>query len=346
MTNPSALSSFPRLRLFQDEAPPPVAKPLVTLREIWEQQVAPDLPHDTAKKTREGYLDVLSHWEALTDNAPTHRINRELLRDFQRKLLQGKHARRKGQIRSVATVNKLLRTIRPLIARCWPRDSHNPDGLGLCDYFRFPAAVKWQRKIPRVLSEEEITALFLAADAPTWRTRGETRLMGDLWRAAIICGYNCGPRTFDLLAWERAKLDWTLQREGCVGTIQFYSTKTRKIQRLPLNPTTAAALRKILPASLAATRPGIWQGWSRSNGSQVRLNWQKLCTAAGVDCVMEDLRKTCNTRHQTNRHGVGPWVLGHNANGVNATNYYDPTDDILQAMASLPQPQCFLDWVG
>lgn len=350
--NASALSSFPSLKLFNGaskSAPPipPVAKPLVSLRAVWEQHVQPDLPHDAAVKTVQGYTDALSHWEALTGDAPVHRISRELLREFQHKLLQGKHS--KTGDRSPATVNKILRTIRPLIVRCWPKDSHNPDGLGLIDYFRWPQAIKWQKRIPRVLSDEEITALFNAADAGRWQRRGETRPMADLWRAAMICGFNCGPRVYDLLGWDSSKIDWQFDRGDCPASVQFVAKKTGKTQRLPLNRTVASAIRRILPPpSTIDDQPStlLWPGWSATNAWQIRSAWKRICEAAGVQCVLEDFRKTCNTRHQANRAGMGPWVLGHSASGVNATNYYDPTEDILRAMATLPQPQVFRDWVA
>lgn len=334
---------IPTLRLFCGESPQAVAD--LTLRQIWELHVQPDMVNPAAK-TLEEFTTVLSHWRALTGDPPGSMISREVLRAFQRSLLAGKNSR-SGR-RSAATVNKILRTMRPLIARCWPKDSHNPDGLGLCDYFRYPPALKFQKSIPRVLSDDEITRLWTAADAPRWRSRGEKRLPADLWRAAMLLHFNCGPRTFDLLTWQWDAIDWSFSRLGCDATIEFVATKTKKTQRLPLNATCVAALRKIAPpgkppSSLAGP---IWPGWTRSNSSQVRKAWKTICEAAGVVCVEEDWRKTCNTRHEANYRGVGPWVLGHGTSGVNATNYYNATDDILRAMASLPQPRCFADWVG
>lgn len=322
--------------------PPPLPLPRSTLRlcDVWEQHVRHDQVAP-AKKTVKEYETALNHWRKLTGNVPVSEITRDLLRDVQRQLLAGKHSK-KGH-RSAATVNKILRTLRPLIVRCWPRDSHNPDGLGLCEYFRFPPALKYQKRIPRVLSDDEIQALFSAADAAVWRSAEQGVPIASLLRAAMVCHFNCGPRTFDLLGWSWESIDWSFSRSGCLGTVEFTAQKTGKLQRLPLNATTAAALRKIQPP--AATGP-IWPRCQRSNATQVRRVWQQVTLAAGVDARMEDFRKTCNTRHEANRRGMGPWVLGHGTSGVNATNYYDPTDDVLQAMASLPQPQCFRDWVA
>lgn len=323
--------------------PPPAVATTLTLPDIWERHVSADMI-EPAKKTVKGFETVLSHWKKLAGNPPVSAIDRELLREFQRKLLAGKHSRT-GH-RSAATVNKLLRTLRPLVVRCWPRDSHNPDGLGLCDYFKFPPALKWQKRIPRVLTNEEITALFEACDSIQWKPEGPAIDVPAMVRAAMVCHFNCGPRTFDLLDWRWESIDWTFAKSGCVATVEFVAKKTGKHQRLPLNSTTAAALRKIMPAqgTTPATGP-VWPCFPRSNATQVRRVWSQVRTKAGVLCVMEDFRKTCNTRHEANRRGMGPWVLGHSAAGVNATNYYDPTHDVLEAMATLPQPGCFVDWV-
>ena len=232
-----------------------------------------------------------------------------------------------------------LKTHSPL--GCWPKDSRNPAGVDACDYFTFPKAAKVQKTLPRDLDEQELNRLFQAAGNATYAGRRPPHHPSRLWRAYLIPHYNCGPRTFDLTVWQTAKVNWNFNKDGCPASIEFVAKKTNKTQLLPLNATSAAALKAIRHDG-----EFIWPGWQRQNATHVRKTWRKLCASAGVDCVMEDFRKTCNSRYQSHAPGVGPWILGHSTIGVNATNYWNPTRDILTAMATFPQPACFTDWVA
>lgn len=344
----SALPEFPRpdesapslIKLFVPDAAapdvPPAPRPQ-KLRDVFEQVHLPNLDQ-LAPKTLTDYGTLLRHWEKLTGNPDVAEITRSVVKDFQAKLLAGKNCRR-GK-RSAATVNKLFRVLKPLIRCCWPKDSRNPLGLGACDYFLFPKGAPVQRKLPRDLADDEISRLFAAAAHA--RCPGRPPIEPEkLWRAYLVLHLNCGPRTFDLLGWRWSQITFTEPREGCEATVEFVAQKTGKLQRIPLNATCAAALRAIRSES-----EFVWPGWQRQNATHVRRTWIKLCDAAGVRCVMEDFRKTCNTRYQTHAPGVGPWILGHSMIGVNATNYWNATRDILRAMATFPQPACYAEWAA
>jgi integrase len=324
------------LKLFNPQEPyvPPRPK---TLRDVWTSCVKPDLD-EPAKKTLGDYETVLRHWEKLMKDPPIEAVNRETLKEFQAKLLAGKNS--PNGHRSPATVNKLFRILKPLIRHCWPKDAQNPAGLGACDYFKFPKAVAVQLRLPTVLDDDTITKLFKAAAGVNCPGRHAPRPAVDLWRAYLVLHLNTGARTFDLLGWRWSQVDWSFRCGACTGAISFTAQKTGKLQRIPLNATCVAALRRI-----EHTEEFVWPTWQRHNATHMRRSWRKLCQQAGVDCRMEDFRKTCNTRHEELRPGMGQWVLGHALNGVNARNYMNPTKMIGDAMAAFPQPHCITEWI-
>ena len=52
-------------------------------------------------------------------------------------------------------------------------------------------------------------------------------------------------------------------------------------------------------------------------------------------------RATANERHESHRFGVGQFVLGHSRTGVNGTSYREPSQQVFEAVTTLPQPACF-----
>lgn len=307
-----------RLRLFSaDDSTSPI-----TLREIYDSHLLPSLRQRKAA-TRQGYLDALSHWERITHNPPVQQIDADLMLRFQQALIPG---------RSAQTVNKIMRTLHPLIVRTWPREMRNLSGLGLCELFAWPTALPVEETEPRVYSAAEVDALYAAAEVATW-----PHVPGipapRVWQTMMVCHYTAGPRTYDLGGWEWEKIRWD---EFEFGSVSFVAKKRTKLHRLPLHEVAAAHLR-----SIEGDWTQVFPGFRRSNKSNIAKHWKRICAAAGVVGVMEDFRKTCDTAYEDHSEGVGQWILGHSRRGVNARNYYNPTSRIVKAVATLPVPESF-----
>lgn len=313
-----------------------------SLRAIYRRYVAPTLI-DRAEKTREAYLTALSHWERLTCDPPVSVINSETLLNFQ--LDMKCELKRNGERRSSATVNKNLRVLHPLITLLMPPDVHNPDGLGIIPYLRFPRALAQPEQIPRVLTHAELDRLYENASVVRWPSEEATGIKADLfWKTIIVALRNCGPRVYDLFELNSDSIsfeceDWPSFN---LGWIRFRANKTGKLQRIPINAVTMAHFKAILRGT-SRVFPSCF---SYSNKSRVLEHFRNIIDAARfIDpIVMNDLRKTCNTHYRRlGKPDVGDFILGHSSRGVNARNYYDPTLDVLEAVRDLPQPQSFID---
>lgn len=315
----------PTIRLFSPTEPTHQH----TLRDVFEEHVLPDLKHKAAA-TLQDYLTILSDWERLTDDCPAGELSRSKLLEF-REALQAERYRHRH--RSPATINKKFRFLRPLVRICWPADSHNPGGLGLCDYFRLPSSLPESKGLPFIFSHDQLNALYRAADWQAWPT-AEAPL---IWKTLLVLHYSAGPRTYDLLSLEWSDVDFDYKG---VGSITFQARKTGKLQRVPLTP---AARRHLLALQPTASTARVFPRFERSNKSTIRRHWRRLLEAAKIPAgpVMEDMRKTCNTAYNDLSPGVGDYVLGHRLAGVNAKFYYDPTNIVLDAVARLPMPEAF-----
>jgi len=331
------------LRIYSPDSPtfattrvtPPANWPAPTLRQIFDQHVRPELQQH-APKTIEEYESLLNDWERLTGNPPASELSRSTLVEFREQLRQEKFRRSKistPRLRSPATINKKFRTLFPLIRLCWPKDSHNPGGLGLCDYFPLPKRLKEEQKLPFVFSHEELDRLYDAAGSASWPARNAAII----WRTIFVLHYSTGPRTYDLLGLEWSDIDLEF---GPFGAVSFQASKTGKLQRIPLNRSTRAHLDQLRKSSRSKR---LFPRFDYSNRSTILRNWRQLRAAAALPerARMEDFRKTCNTAYEDLSRGVGEWILGHRLGGVNAQNYYNPTNKVLDAVLALPLPSRF-----
>ncbi|ODA29237.1 hypothetical protein [Planctopirus hydrillae] len=237
-----SLKEPPALQLFVIDQPPPSIQ-ATTLRLCYAEKIYPDLQerledrkikHSTIKI----YEEVIEHWERLMPaETEVSTIDRNMIRTFRSKLLKEtlKRARTgKKAHRSPATVNKLMRHLKPLIIKLWPPDRHNPGGLGLVEYFEFPQALSEDKYLPFTYSLKDLSRLYrnAAACRPTTLRRYSPLHEPDLWRLAFTLGFAAGPRTWDLFGLTWDDIGWTDFR---YGSIRFRATKTQKMQRIPLS---------------------------------------------------------------------------------------------------------------
>lgn len=316
---------------------PPTPADSPTLRAVFDRHYAARLEL-ASPRTREAYQDALAHWERYSGNPPAAEISSELLAEVQSKLAR---RLRRGKPISPATVDRTFRHLRPVVELCFPRDRRNPRGLGLVDYLEFPRTVTKGDPMPKRFSTDELDRLYRACDVAKWPRRVAVPAPL-LWRVALVGLYNLGPRVFDLFAREWGDVAWTLEDVGHpYGGIMFTATKTRKVQRIPFNAVTQAHFAALRGKS----KPRIFCGkWTSRNKHTIGRTWSAICEAADVARQpLNVLRKTADTAYERIRPGVGAWILGHSCRGVNARNYFDPTEDVCAAVLALPQPPAFVE---
>ncbi|TWT63158.1 Phage integrase family protein [Rubinisphaera italica] len=302
----------------------------LTLRDLYETHLLEELDSPSVGTLSE-YQTVINDWERLMQNSAVRHLSRKTVKNFQRHLA---NELIRGNPRSPATINKKLRTLGPLIRLAWPKDSHNPGGLGLCEYFKLPKPLTEENKVPFVYSGKQMNALYKAAAEMDW----PRRFPATTWRTIFVMHYTCGPRTFDLLSLKWSNVDFEYGRGR--GAISFIAAKTGKRQRIPLKN---VARRHLLKLREHSRTDYLFPGFQKSNHRHLYANWKKLLTLAGLPttCHLEDFRKTCNTAYEERFPGVGEWILGHSLSRVNAKNYVNPTRMVLRAIRKLPVPTEF-----
>lgn len=172
-------------------------------------------------------------------------------------------------------------------------------------------------------------------------------------QTAFVLANNVGGRAEDVFAirWGDCRID------AEIPEVTVYARKTRKTQNVPLAPLTVAFLRRhrerLRQADLFGELPEDLVFPGRGNPTAKQPGKTKVArrrtrllkeaiAAAGISPVPEKpwqvCRKTCNIRLKDHAPGVGEFVLGHDAKGVNAESYDDPTDRVVKAVNSVPQP--------
>ncbi|MBA4030859.1 MAG: integrase [Planctomyces sp.] len=334
-------SSRPILKLLQTEDR---CTPQSTLRQVYRIHIYRDL--EVGEDALSDYNHVINLWEKLALDRAVGKIDREAVKDFRSRLsnqLIDKGTTRERK-RSPATVNKLMRVFKALVRRMWPKDSRNPDGLGLVEYFRFPKPVSEPRNLLErfTFSRPQLSNLYNACiHAKPIKSHRHSHLYNPLlWQTALVLSLNCGPRTWDLFALKWANVDFSKYR---FGAVTFTAEKTDKTQTIPLNKVAAIHLRAVKALSLDATL--IFPSFKK-NKTFYRC-WKNICVAAqcqsmkGRNTRYEDNRKTCSTRYDDAFEGVGSWVTGHSLKGVNAKHYQDATARVRKAVYNLVQPRAF-----
>lgn len=295
------------------------------LRDCFEQYVLPDM-NDAPHGTLSIYLTTLNHWEARTNNPPIGEITNEVLRDFKQTFQK--------QGYSAETIKKYWRHIRPILRRVGPQIQGNPLGEGIIDRVPYMAPPKNNTvKIPRIVTEDELNAVYQACKVAKWPRVESPALM---WRLALVIFYNCGPRTQDVfrrLRWENVDLE--------NRRISFISQKRSKLQGIPFQELVGLHLEAVYHGQHPSETVLRATKCNRSLYAQ----WKAIQDEAGIRNYIEfrDLRETCNSLLNAAVPGAnaGKWVLGHGGSGVNELYYHNPTPEVLLAVENLKQPESF-----
>jgi integrase len=291
--------------------------------------------------TIEDYEVLINHWNRVMNGMPVDEINKRAITQFRDRMASEKPRPKSRTTRSHATVNKHLRYLRHIVTKCFPVDRANPEGLGIIDYFKWPATLPEDEKIPRIFRRKDISALYRGASQLKWPQGPIPAPL--VWRLYLVIAWNVGPRVFDIieLRWSGIRMD----DFGGLGSISLRAKKTGKLQRIPMHPVLRQHIQdyprvpgeeRIFPSQM-----------KRSNKTQMLRVWKRLLkhVALSSEHCMEDMRKSCNTQYETDSPGVGEFVLGHrkSAGMVNAKNYFNPTKAVIRAVKKFPQPKAFTE---
>ncbi|ADG70085.1 integrase family protein (plasmid) [Planctopirus limnophila DSM 3776] len=322
-----------------------------TLRECFEKAVLPEI--EIAESTIIEYEAMLNHWERIMRTVGVGTIDKAMLKQFRDRLAaerwtRSKLAKATGKPRSAATVNKVMRHLKAVVMKLFPPDRHNPEGLGLVPLCKFPGRLEEPAKLPFTYSRSAMSALYRNAHAakPEKTTRSTPLYRPELWQLAIVLGFGTGPRSWDLLSMTWDRIGW---EDFKYGSISFKAQKTKKLQRIPLSQVARRHLEMVRDLQLHESE--IFPMFRKTNRSVYRC-WRRICLAAGLispegrNAHFEDLRKTCSTAYDDISPGVGPWITGHELQGVNAKNYQNPTKRVLKAVKQLKQPLAFREGAG
>ncbi len=350
---PSLKSSAYELRLF---SPPPLPSGVaanvspgdqqrLTLREAFDLFIFPGL--DRRKSgTVDVYRNAIKHWETHSENVPLIEINQPILQEFMSRLAP--------VLPSRATIRKIGRQIRAILRRCGPAEYGNPQGRGVIPkvpYFEMPKAPK---STPRVASHQELDTLYESCRVASW-----PKLPGiapsTFWRAVLVCGYNLGPRSWELFCADQRSTDpdhphsslgWRWSHVDLLEeTVCYWQEKCQAELYRPLHPCVVAHLRAIegeREAVFPATRAR----------SQVYDQWGRIKCAAGIgvedasgaqtrDLDLHDLRRTCQSEWDWLHMGLGDWIVGHIAPDVGSQFYRNFDRKAREVIVQLPQPESF-----
>jgi len=295
---------------------------LRTLRDCYEEFLVPDFRSDQTG-TQSAYHTALNHWAAYTGDPPYYEINSDSLRMLRDGMLDDGY--------SPETVMKTYRHLRPIFRRIGPWGHGNPQGEDLIARVPYMKPLPRLRKTPRVVEFDIIDRLYRACEIATWPKR-TTVPAPTIYRAALVAFLNYGPRTFDLLGVAADAFDWR-------GDLFIYrAAKTSKLHALPMNHVTRRHFALLLENGD--------QPFRIASRGRFYKQWRAINREAGIsdeDYVEpRQLRETCDTLYERIKPGIGKWVLGHTPQDVNSRHYYNPSQEIWDAVQAFPQPESFL----
>lgn len=284
-----------------------------------------------ARKTDDQFRYCLNAWERCTDNPPIGSITPATVEAF-RSALDGL---------APYTVERMVDRVLTILRRC--------ERQGLID--RAPHAgdrLKVPDPIPRVVSLESLSAMYLACDVATWpnyrqRVRGESGRAkggwfqwkpcpwaGDFWRCFLCVGFLTGLRLSDLLKLRKGDFS------GYV--LAVVAGKTGKRQSIPIHPTLARHVENAVWCNQSGLLFPVGESFK-----QFRRELAAICTAAGVESVTpQDLRVCSANAWEDARDGAGPAILGHSLIRGASRFYLRPPRLLEEALPRLRVPSAFL----
>lgn len=244
-----------------------------------------------------------------------------------------------------STVAKTWRNLRAVFRRLGPRETGNPQGLGLlaaCPAFTVPRV---QAPRVRILTPAELGGLGQACDVATWPRSRATAAAA--WRALLAVLFVHGLRIGDAVALPPAavvRVPELPEQPGLAnpsGWLFVDQRKTGKRYWLPLLPET----RGHLDALARPDAPYLFPFGGRYDGGSFKRAWAEIRERAGLRGLkLHALRATSNMAWEAIRPGLGAWVLGHAQAGINARYYTERTRELVDASGQFAVPYPLNRW--
>lgn len=285
----------------------------------------PDLDGRVSRKTLDTYREVLAAWQRHTDDPPIGRINNATLAKFRDAYAAG---------RSPATVNRAWRHLRAIFRRLGPAETGNPLGESILSRTPYMAPLREQRRIPRMVSNADLDAVYRAAGSMSWPAFADAP-PADWWRAWLALAVGCGPRIGDLLRLRPADVD----ARGRL--LRYRAQKTGTPLEIPLGDVVLAHLRRI-----GGTRPRLFLTSETASLSMPLFYraWSDLLDRARVRrrFTPHDLRRTCGSLYfRVGGYELAAYVLGHAQRSVTMSYYVDPREAARDAADAIDWPPAF-----
>jgi len=311
----------------------------LTLVSFFRRYFSPLFLDDARPRTFEAYEEMLRHWRRITGD-PELPFGAAVLAAFKVEL---------HKTHAAATVNKHLRAVNAILAKCGPAGSGNRDALGLIGETTWTRPLREDRRRPRAVGDDLVSRIYTAATFARWPHSPSFTLKGNCvgagkgsagnfaaawWRALICVAITTGFRRGALLSLRWSDIDLVARTIAVPAWID-------KCHEGRVKPLHAAAVRHML----AIRGPGglvfAFDGCLLTLGRQ----WHAIQDAADIPAVehikLHDLKRFAGTRYAAIS---SPWVvqqmLDHSS--IETSRFYvNATEACRVAVDAFPLPNCF-----
>lgn len=364
-------SARPQLRLFSGAHENGDAPLGWTLWDVWEELLLPDLRRrDRSPETIGEYrtaLRQLDEW--LLREGAQYGMANPVLRDVSRATLEQFRGWLVSRPLSPRTANKRIAALQRIMQTAAEREECPYDGA-----VRVPRLEAGGGGSKLYLRSEQVERLYRAAQVCAWPRadrRGRPLDPVAQWRAAIVLWWTYGPRTQELVRYERRMraICWgNLHPAGespaddgqavCEhGWLAYVPQKQQRLKPgplvLPLSALAAAHLRAIRPPAIRPEQPVC--DWPMASG-RLYEQWERLTEAAGVRPKpdpatgqarrfhLKHFRKSCETHYATHYgEDLARAIVGHAPRDVALRHYIHLEQRILRAVLESPAPAAFAE---
>lgn len=306
----------------------------MTLPRFYYEYYRPARLGDASKDTLKWHEILLRRWVVLTGNPELKEITTTILARFRDCLLASKG---RGVNRmSPNTVVHYMAFIQALLDKAGPPGHRNRDALGLIDRPPWVKPPRKLRRIPRIATAEELSALYEAAACMEMPHVSGAK-PPEWWKALLVTAFNTGLRKGTLFKLRMSWIDW--QRRAI--TIPAEATKTFVAQIIPLNETCYSHLLRI-----RGDRDLLFE-WPYTAKRTFYWNLDKLFELAGIPkdrrFGLHAIRKATATALWEHSPAAAQYTLGHTTPETTRLFYVSGGGIVARALEAMPQPQAFVN---
>ncbi|MCX7424245.1 MAG: tyrosine-type recombinase/integrase [Planctomycetia bacterium] len=305
----------------------------ITLQGFYDRHYLPNCLTEASDNTLGLYAVILKRWRLVTGDPPLAAITIELLARF-RDFLRACRGESPGSKLSLCSVANYCRYINGLLQKAGPPGYRNRDAADLIPRVPWIKPPKPEQHRPKIASIAAIEAVYNAAEmmvvpvvpgiaAPDW------------WRALMVVTFNTGLRRRSLFSITWGQVD--LER-GWID-VPANRLKSRREQRICLNPTAVEHLRRI---QQGADQPVFPWPYCRTHFDPV---FRRLQYDAGIPVAahigLHMIRKTFGTTWCATDPVAAQLALGHAGLRVTLDRYVRDDEIVSRGVNAIPQPEAF-----